>query len=84
MRIRDDLLFSMVEFERRLQGARAELAERGLDALIVTTPENVFYLSGHQTPGYYYFQAFVLPIEGEPFMVVRLLEDSNVEARSGV
>lgn len=39
MRRRDDLLFSMAEFERRLAEVRAELGERALDGLIVTTPE---------------------------------------------
>jgi Xaa-Pro aminopeptidase len=82
MRQRDDLIFSMSEFGRRLAAVRAELAERALDGLIVTTPENLFYLSGHQTPGYYYFQALVLPSEGEPFMVTRLLEDTNVQSRT--
>jgi Xaa-Pro dipeptidase len=84
MRQRDDLLFSMAEFERRLAEVRAELGERALDGLIVTTPENIFYLTGHQTPGYYYFQALVLPVEGEPFMVTRLLEDTNVQSRTWV
>ncbi|MGH6912507.1 MAG: M24 family metallopeptidase [Geminicoccales bacterium] len=84
MRKRDDLVFSMAEFERRLQAVRKELDWRGLDALIVTTPENIFYLTGYQTPGYYYFQALVVPLAGEPFMVTRLLEQSNVEVRTWI
>ncbi len=84
MRQRDDLVFTMAEFERRLGAVRAELAKRGLDAMIVTTPENIFYLTGYQTPGYYYFQALVVPTEGECFMVTRLLEDTNVETRTWI
>ena len=84
MRHRDDLIFSMAEYERRLALVREALADRSLDAGIFTTPENIFYLTGHQTPGYYYFQALVVPVEGEPFMVNRLLEDTNVVARTWV
>lgn len=84
MRRRDDLVFSMAEFERRLGAMRAEMDRRALDAMIVTTPENLFYLTGYQTPGYYYFQALVVPLEGEPLMVTRLLEDTNVESRTWV
>ncbi|MCA9582243.1 MAG: aminopeptidase P family protein, partial [Myxococcales bacterium] len=34
--------------------------------------------------GYYYFQALVVPLEAEPFMVTRLLEDSNVQTRTWI
>lgn len=84
MRRRDDLVFTMDEYDRRLAAVRGELARRGLDAMIVTTPENIFYLTGYQTPGYYFFQALVVPTEGEPFMVTRLLEDSNVQTRTWI
>lgn len=84
MRRRDDLVFSMAEFERRLGNLRAELDRRALDAVIVTIPENIFYLTGYQTPGYYYFQALVVPLEAEPFMVTRLLEDTNVQTRTWI
>jgi len=84
MRQRDDLVFTMGEYERRLAALRAQMEWRGLDAVIVTTPENLFYLTGYQTPGYYYFQALVVPLAGEAFMVTRLLEDSNVTTRTWI
>jgi hypothetical protein len=34
------------------------MAERSIDILLVTGPENRFYLIGYQTTGYYVFQAF--------------------------
>jgi Xaa-Pro dipeptidase len=82
MRQREDLVFPMAEFEARLARLRDALAARELDAAIVTTPENLFYLTGYQTPGYYWFQALVVPVASEPFMVTRLLEDSNVQLRT--
>lgn len=84
MRQRNDLIFPMVEYERRLRELRQRMAARRLDAMIVTTPENITYLTGYHTPGYYYFQTVVVPLEGEPFMVTRLLEDSNVQTRTWI
>lgn len=84
MRRRDDLVFSMDEYDRRLAALRSAVEHRGVDALIVTTPENLCYVTGYQTPGYYYFQALVVPVEKEPFMVTRLLEDSNVQTRTWI
>ncbi|HKJ00083.1 MAG TPA: M24 family metallopeptidase [bacterium] len=84
MRLRDDLVFSMDEYQRRLADIRAGMESRRLDAFICTTPENIFYLTGYQTTGYFCFQALVVPLEAEPFMVVRLLEESNVDARTWV
>ena len=81
---RDDLTFSMAEYEQRLAVLRQDMEERRVDAMIVTTPQNMTYLTGYQTPGYWYFQTLVVPLAGEPFMVTRLLEASNIEARTWV
>jgi Xaa-Pro dipeptidase len=69
----------MEEYQRRLNELRARMSEAGLDAMITTTPENICYLSGFESVGHYYFNALVVPLEGEPFMVPRLLEDSGVQ-----
>ena len=60
------------------------MAARQLDVMMVSDPENLFYLTGHQTTGYSYFQALVVPIDQEPFMVTRQLEESNVVHRTWV
>jgi len=41
--------FPQGEYDERIQRARAAMAARGLDALVVTGPENIFYLCGQQT-----------------------------------
>ncbi|HHP7243425.1 MAG TPA: M24 family metallopeptidase [Elainellaceae cyanobacterium] len=84
MRRRDDLLFPMKEYERRLYNLRRRMGKHRVEALIVTDPEGLHYLTTYQTVGYYYFQALVVPLEGDPFMVIRLLEDSNVQTRTWV
>lgn len=80
MRNRDDLVFPLAEYERRLDELRQRMAGRGLDAVITTTPENICYLTGFESPGHYYFNALVVPVNKEPFIVPRLLEASGIEA----
>jgi Xaa-Pro dipeptidase len=58
------------------------MAERGVDVLLLTTPENIYYLSGYQTTGYYIYQALLVPRGGAPQFVVRKFEMTNVQAIS--
>jgi Xaa-Pro dipeptidase len=74
----------MDEYERRISGLRQRMDQRGLEVMLTTTPENICYLTGFESVGHYYFNALVLPLEGEPFMVPRLLEHSGVEAYTWV
>lgn len=63
-----EAIFPKAEFDRRIEAARHLLAERSIDVL--TGPENIFYLAGQQTPGYYTFQALLLPVDGAPVFIV--------------
>ncbi len=76
--------FPRAEFDARVAAARRLLAARGVDLMLVTAPENVFYLTGQQTPGYYAFQCVFLPVDGEPFCLVRQLEYVNALANTYV
>lgn len=84
MRKRDDMVFPFEEYERRLAGLRKRMAARHLDAVIISDPENLMYLTDYQTTGYSFFQCLVVPLENEPFMITRMLEESNVVARTWV
>ena len=59
--------FPREEFARRQAALRERMAARGIDLYLTSGPENVFYLSGQQTPGYYTFQCLAIPATGEPF-----------------
>lgn len=74
--------FPKSEYDGRVARAREGLAAAGLDAMVVTGPENIFYLTGQQTPGYYMFQALVLPADGNPVFVIRQLEYFNFVANT--
>ncbi|WP_370260795.1 ectoine hydrolase [Limnobacter sp.] len=84
MRKRDDMTFPFEEYERRINDLRERIAQRRLDAVVITDPENIMYLTDYQTTGYSFFQALVVPLEREPFMITRALEESNVFARTWV
>lgn len=74
--------FPKAEYDRRVALVRQGLATAGLDAMVVTGPENIFYLTGQQTPGYYTFQALVLPVDGDPIFAIRQLEYFNFIANT--
>ena len=74
--------FPKAEYDGRVARARERLIKAGIDVMVVTGPENIFYLTGQQTPGYYTFQALVLPTEGDPVFVVRQLEFFNFIANT--
>ena len=71
-------LFPIEEYEQRLRKVRVLMERTGLDALLVHTPENIFYLTGYQTPGYYWHQALVLPLDSEPVFIAPPHEASLV------
>jgi Xaa-Pro dipeptidase len=81
---RDDMTFPFEEYERRLSALRQRIADRRLDAVVISDPENIMYLTDYQTTGYSFFQALVVPLEDEPFMITRALEESNIIARTWV
>jgi len=78
------MTFPFEEYERRIRELRQQMEARLLDAVVISDPENLMYLTDYQTTGYSFFQALVVPLEGEPFMVTRKLEESNVIARTWV
>ncbi|RNL65662.1 ectoine hydrolase [Zhongshania marina] len=81
---RDDMTFPFEEYQRRLSELRLRIADRRLDAVVISDPENIMYLTDYQTTGYSFFQALVVPVDDEPFMITRALEESNIIARTWV
>ena len=77
-----EAVFPKSEYEGRQARAREGLVRAGLDALVITGPENIFYLTGQQTPGYYTFQALILPAQGDAIFVIRQLEYFNFIANT--
>jgi Xaa-Pro dipeptidase len=76
--------FPQDEYDRRLAALRRAMAARGLDLVLISGAENIFYLTGQQTPGYYTFQCLCVPADGAPFLVIRALEAMNARLNSFV
>src|SRR5262249_14843022 len=57
------------------------LEDRGLDALLVSGPENQYYLTGYETTGFHSFpQTLIFPRREPPLLVTRRLEQGNADA----
>lgn len=71
--------FSQDEFDRRVQKVRQRMAERGLQACLISAPENIFYLTGLDHLGYFAYHSLVLPRNGENILIARAMEHVTVE-----
>ncbi|MDP7423185.1 MAG: Xaa-Pro peptidase family protein [bacterium] len=71
-------LFSAEEYTNRVNQVRELMALAGLDVLVIHCPENIYYLSGYQTPGYYWYQALILPLDSAPVFIAPPHEASLV------
>jgi len=72
------LVFSNQELEDRLSRIREQMVNKGLDALLLTRPQNIYYASGfkasHFASQFSELHAMVIPREGEPRIMTRALE----------
>lgn len=72
------LVFPEAEYRQRLTALRREMERAAVEVLLVFSPENVYYLTGHQTFGYQSYQCCAVPLAADPLLVVRFLESFNV------
>jgi Xaa-Pro dipeptidase len=73
------LAFSRDEYAQRLANVRQQMAAHEIDTLLVNTPENITYVAGHRTPGYYIFQCLIIPPSGDPFILLRSAEAGSAQ-----
>jgi Xaa-Pro dipeptidase len=69
--------FPRAEFDARLDRLRGVMADHGITLALVHGPENMCYLTGHETPGYSVYQCLLVPASGEPVLLVRETETVN-------
>lgn len=70
------------EFERRLEKVQGLMRNRGLDFYVVTSMENVYYLTGFSYTPWERPFFLLIPQSGEPELVLPLLEVSHALERS--
>lgn len=71
-------LFPDEELGRRLRNVREQMAALELDGLLVSVPENIFYLTGLSHQGYFAFHVLIVPLEGEMQLIARSMEQVTV------
>lgn len=66
--------FTASEYAARVAAVGEGMREQGLDALLITSPENIFYLTGLNHQGHFAFTALLLKAEGDCLLVARAME----------
>jgi Xaa-Pro dipeptidase len=67
-----NLPFSREEHLQRQDKLRAELAARGVEAMLVFAQESMYWLTGYDTGGFVYYQCLVVPTDGrKPVLLTR-------------
>lgn len=74
--------FSTEEFQTRLRNVQERMKQQGIDMLLVHAPENIYYLSGYQTSGYFAYQTLIVTEAADPTILVRYLERGNIDEYS--
>jgi Xaa-Pro dipeptidase len=67
--------FGPGEHARHLALLQDDLATHGIRAGVLFDPESIYWLTGYQSIGYFTFQALVVPRDGAPLLVSRLVNE---------
>ena len=78
------LPFSLEEYKERLMKVRLKMEEAGVNTLLLTAPENIYYLTGYHTLGYFSYQLLLLPLKEDPILLTRHLNVENAQATSWI
>jgi len=76
------LTFKVEEFKNRIDRVRSRMEKKKIDLMLINTPENIFYLTGHHSPGYYMYMCLLLPIDGDIKLILRQGELGNARTYS--
>jgi Xaa-Pro dipeptidase len=71
--------FDDEELGKRLAAVRQEMQARDLEVALLSTPENIFYLTGLDHWGYFAPHLLIVPIEGEMILVTRQMERVSIQ-----
>jgi Xaa-Pro dipeptidase len=69
------------EYHRRLQQLQVRMVRRELDACLISSPENIYYLTGLSHQGYFAYHILVVSQAGELRLIARTMERPTVEAQ---
>jgi Xaa-Pro dipeptidase len=72
-------VFPDEEFAARREKLCAAMAAAALDGLVVSTPENIFYLTGLDHQGFFALHLLIVTAAGEMTLIARAMERITVE-----
>ena len=72
-------VFPVAELNQRLLNVRSKMNMEDLDGLVVTMPENIYYLTELDHWGFFACHLLIVPIEGDMILVCRKMERITVE-----
>ena len=72
-------VFPKKELEQRLLNVRSELVSSNLDGIVITIPENIYYLTELDHLGFFACHLLVVPREGDMILVCRAMEKITFE-----
>lgn len=78
--VRREKTFEAAEFGDRRSRVRRMMADRGIDTLVLHSPSNIYYLSGHYTLNLWDYQCLILPMTGQPIMLIWHFEEGRFAA----
>ena len=70
--------FPQKELTERLKAVRAQMLEHQLDGLVVTIPENIYYLTGLDHWGFFACHILIVPLNGDLVIAARAMEGATV------
>ncbi len=82
MLARNELPFSVEEYRSRLEKVRAQMAAAGVEVMLTTVPENICYLTGYHTLGYFTYQILVVSLDRPPILLTRAMNMEKAQVDS--
>jgi len=71
--------FPQDELERRVGTVRARMQEQDLDGIVISVPENIYYLTGLDHWGFFACHLLIVPRDGDMVLTCRAMEAITVE-----
>ena len=79
---RNPLPFAIGEYEERLNKVRRRMTAAGVEAMLTTVPENIVYLTGYHTLGYFTYQILIVSLDHAPILLTRAMNTEKGQADS--
>lgn len=79
----DDLSFPEQEYDGRVAKLRQEMEARSLHGCVITSPEDIYYLTGLDYQGYFATHFLVVPAQDEMLLITRAHESRTIAYQVG-